>query len=109
MPSIDDLSARVLVKLTEFVILQYHNFLFKNKRIMPLPLWVFAWNPIHFWVWDIFQIGINGLPCEDPAINSILWGHNDMCALSKTSGGIQVSREFQAVTPSPSFEFPIPE
>lgn len=107
MPSIDYLSARILVKLTEFVILQYHNFLFKNRRIMTLPLWVFAWNPVHFWVWDIFQIGINGLPCEDPAINSILWGHNDMCTLSKTSGGIQVSHEFQIVTPLPSFDFPI--
>lgn len=53
---------------------------------MTLPVRVCTWNPVYFRVWDILQIGVNGLPCEDPAINSIFWGHNDMSTLPKAEG-----------------------
>ena len=73
---------------------------------MTLPLGIFTWNPVHSRVWDILQVGINGLPGEDPAINSIFWGHNDMCALLKTSRSRRVAPKFQTLPFLPRFKLP---
>lgn len=50
-----------------------------------LPLRVSTGSPVHFRVWYILQIGVNGLPGEYPTINSIFRSHNDMCTLLEVS------------------------
>jgi len=47
------------------------------------PCGIGAGNPVHLWIRNILQVGVNGFPRENPAINAILRSHNDAGTLAE--------------------------